>query len=136
MHKKCISVLIFFHPSSFILHHFKELAKNIMRVVRTRRGFRVELHAGDRLVLHSQTFKRVIVQAFVGDFHFVFIQVAFGDAVIMVLRGDENLSAWQVLNGMIPAVMTKLEAVGIRTERAPDELMTEANAKHWHAAFD
>jgi hypothetical protein len=41
-----------------------------------------------------------------------------------------------MLNGMIPAVMSKLEAVCICTERATDQLMSETNAKHRHVAFD
>ena len=122
--------------SCFTFYHFEKFTKNIMRIMRTRCSFGMELHAEDRFVFHSQTFERVIVQTFVGDFHFVFIQIAFGDAVIMILRSDKNFADWQILNGMISAVMTKLETVCIRSKRAPDELMSETNSKDRHAAFD
>jgi hypothetical protein len=77
----------------FTPNHFEKLAKDIMRVMRTRRGLGMELHAEDGFVFHPQPFKRVIVQTFIRNFHFVFVQVACGDTVVMILRGDENLSA-------------------------------------------
>ena len=51
----------------------------------------MELHAEDRFIFQSQTFQRVIVQTFVGDFHFVLIQIPFGDTIIMILRSDQAL---------------------------------------------
>jgi hypothetical protein len=99
----------------FTPDHVEEVAKNIMRVMWTRRRLRMKLNAEHWFLLHPNTFQRVVVQTFVRDLHFVFVQVTRGDAVVMVLGGDENLTRWQMLNGMIPAVMSELEAVGIRT---------------------
>jgi hypothetical protein len=72
----------------------KEFVENIMRVMWAGCGLWMELHAEDRFVFHSQPFEGVIVQAFVGDFHLVFVQIPFGDALIMILRGDENIAVW------------------------------------------
>lgn len=91
-----------------------------MRVMRTRRGLGMELHAKDWFVLYADSFQRVIVQTFIRDLHIVFVQVACGDTVVMILRGDENLPRWQMLDGMIPAMMSELEAVGIRSEGTTD----------------
>ena len=84
----------------------------------------MELHAQDRFVFKTQAFKRTVVQAQVSDFNFGCIEVAGRDAVIMILCGDENFTRWQMLNGMIPAVMSEREAVRIRAQRASDQLMT------------
>src|SRR5436190_18301173 len=99
-----ISLRFILH-SAFFIHHFKELSKNIMRIVRTRRSFRMELHTEDRFMFHPQTFKRVIVQTLVSDFHLILVQVTFGDTVIMILCGNEYFAIWQVLHRMIPAMM-------------------------------
>src|SRR5262245_37732801 len=75
-------------------HQLEKLTKDNMRLLWTRRRLGMELHTKNRFVLHPQTFERVIVQAFVGNFHFSFIQVSFSDTIIMILRGDENFPSW------------------------------------------
>jgi hypothetical protein len=77
----------------------------------------MELHTEDRFVFHPQTFDGMIVQAFVSDFHFIFVQVAFGNAVVMILRGDEHFPARQVLDRMVPTMMTELEFMSIGSQR-------------------
>src|SRR6476660_4776164 len=104
----------------FLLHDCKEFPKNIMRVMRTRPGFRMELHTENRLVFYSQAFERVIVQTFICDFHFLWIQVAFGNTIIVILRSDQHLSAWQILNGVISAMMAKLESMGLCSQCPSD----------------
>src|SRR6266542_3337530 len=79
--------------SCFTFDHIEKLTKNIVRVMRTRRGFGMELHTEDWFVFHAQALKRVIVQTFVSDLYFIFVQVAFSDTVIMILGSDQNLSA-------------------------------------------
>src|SRR6266508_1811636 len=115
---------------SFTTYHFEKLSKNIMCIVRTWCCLRVELYAQHRFVSEPQAFERVIVQAFVSDFHFVGIQISSRDTVIMILRGDENCAIPQILNGMIPAMMTKLEFVCVRAKCTPDELMPETDSKN------
>ncbi len=68
----------------------------------------MKLHAEDRFIFHPQTFERVIVQAFVSDLHFVEIQITNRNTVIMILCSDQNFSTWQILDRMIPAMMTEL----------------------------
>ena len=78
--------------SGLLADHFKKITENIVRVMWAGRSFRVELHAQDRPVFKSQAFKRVVVQAFVGDLNLGRFEVASRDAVIMVLRGDEDFT--------------------------------------------
>jgi hypothetical protein len=52
------------------IYHLEKLSKNIMRIMRARRGFGMELYAQHRSVFHSQSFERVIVQTLVSDFYF------------------------------------------------------------------
>jgi hypothetical protein len=41
----------------FTPNHFEEFAKNIMRIMRTRRGLGMELDAKDWFVLYADSFK-------------------------------------------------------------------------------
>ncbi len=107
-----------------------------MRVMRAWRGLGVELHAQDRFMLESQPFQRIIVQTFVSNFNFIRIQITSSHTIIMVLRGDENFTRWQMLNGMIPAMMSKLEAVCLRSQCASDQLVSKTDSENWHIAFD
>ena len=78
--------------SLFLPNHFEKFSENIMRIMWTWRSFRVELHTEDRFIFQPQTFQQIIVQTLISDFHFVFIQIAFSDAVVVILRGDEHFT--------------------------------------------
>ena len=107
-----------------------------MRIVRAWRGFGVELHAEDGPMKHSHPFQGLVVQAAMGKFNQAWIE-AFGyNSIIMVLSGDQYFSGAQVLNRMIPAMVTELEALGLSTQRPPDQLMPETDAKNGNSAVD
>ena len=88
-----------------------------MRVVRTRRGFGVELHTQNRLVLEAYPFERVVVQTQVGDLYLCRIEAASLDVVVMVLGGDEYFASGEVLNWMVATVVTELEPPFLPAER-------------------
>ena len=46
---------------------FTKLVEQIVRIVRTRSGFGVVLHAENRVVAEAETFERLVVQVDVGD---------------------------------------------------------------------
>src|SRR5262249_4417328 len=124
------------HHCAFFIHQPKEFSKNIMPIMRTRPGFGMELNSEDRLLFHSQTFERAIIQTSVSDFHFLWIQVGFFHAIIVFLGCDKHPPAWQILNGMISAMMSKFEFVCVRAKRTANQLMTETNSKYRNATFD
>ena len=76
--------------SRSFIDHSKKFAENIVSVMWAGRSFRVELHAQDGFVFKTEPFKRVVVQALVGDFNLGRLEVASGDAIIMVLGSNEN----------------------------------------------
>ena len=51
-----------------LLHHLRELFEQVMRIVRSGRGFRVILHAEQRQVPVAQAFESLVVQVDVGQF--------------------------------------------------------------------
>src|SRR5512138_869938 len=122
--------------SRFTSYQFEKLSKNIVRVMRTRGGFGMELHAEYGFVLQAKAFERIIVQALVRDLHFGRIQITFRNTIIMILGCDQNFTRWQMTHGVISAVMTKLEPVRICAERASDQLVTETDTENGSAAFD
>src|SRR4026209_1716440 len=93
---------------SWISHHSEKLTKDIMRIMRTRRRFGVELYTQHRLIFQPQTLERIIVQALIRNFHFLWIQVCRGNTIVMILRRDENFTSGKILNRVIPTMMPEL----------------------------
>ena len=56
------------HPLFVSRHEFDEVVEEVVRIVRPGRGFRVILHAEDRLAAMAEAFERLVVQIDVRDF--------------------------------------------------------------------
>ncbi len=84
-----------------------------MRIMRTRRRFRMILHAEQRQIPMPQTFERLVVQIDVRQFDFTLRQRVRIDCEIMVVRRDLDLPRLQLLHRMIPAVVSELQLVSL-----------------------
>src|SRR5690348_11220042 len=89
----------------FLADQGKELPKNIVRVMRTRRSFGMELYTQHRLIFQPQTFERIIIQTLVSDFHLNRIQIPLRNTIIMILSSNKNFTTGKILNWMISAMM-------------------------------
>src|SRR5580700_8768553 len=107
-----------------LLHHRHEIFKQIMRVMRPRRGLRVILHAEQRQVPVPQAFESRVVQVDVRQLNFTFRQRIRIDREVVVMRCDLDLTALQLLYRMIPTVVAKLQLESFSAKRNADELMS------------
>ena len=77
----------------------------------------------------AETLNRVVVEIDLGD------DASSGfDAIgicgeTMILRGDGNLTRFEVLDGLIATAMAKFKFEGATTEGVGDHLMAQADAK-------
>src|ERR1017187_6536421 len=117
-----------------LLHHFAEVAKEIMRIVRPRRGLGMILHAEQWQHFMPQSLERLIVQVDVRQFHLVCIDRIRIDGEVVVMRCNLHLARGIVLHWMIAAVVPKLELLGFSAQRQPAELMSKADAENWHTS--
>src|SRR5262245_47305401 len=108
------------------LHQLEKLLEQIVRVVRTRRCFRMVLHAkrGNRSVFHS--FDSIVIQIEVSDFYVVRVQTFRVDGESVILCRDLHLLPLEIQNRMVSAMVTKLQFVGASAKRQTHDLMTEA----------
>jgi len=84
--------------------------------MRPGRGFRVILDAEQRQVPVPQSFQSRVIQIYVREFDLTVWQRVWIDGKIMVVRRDFNLASGQLLHGMVPAMMAKLQFEGLATE--------------------
>src|SRR6202030_3995782 len=113
-----------------LLHHLDEILKQIVRIVRTRRRFRVVLHGEQRQIPVAHAFERGVVQIHVRQFDFALRQRIGIDGKVMVMRGDLDPAPRPLLDRMIPAVVAEFQLEGLPSERNSGELMSEANSEN------
>ena len=108
--------------------------EQIVRIVRTRRGFRVVLHAEDGVIPEAETFERLVVQIHMGNLNVTGGQRIRIDAKPMILRRNFHLVRQQILHRMIGSVVAKLELECFATECESAKLVPEANAENRHSS--
>ena len=86
------------------------------------------LHAeqGERLV--AEPLERVVVQVNVGQLNIVGVDGIRVHGEIVIVRGDFNFAGGIVANGVITAMMTELELVGLAAESETAKLVPEEAA--------
>src|ERR1700687_558832 len=78
----------------------------------------------------AHAFKSRGVQIYVRQFNFALRQRIGIDREVMVMRGDLDLAAGELLYGMIPAVVAEFQLEGLASERYAGELMSQANSEN------
>src|ERR1035438_7268768 len=112
--------------SSFPLpHHPPEIMEKVMRIMRSWRRFRVVLHAEQRQRLVAQAFQRLVVQVYVGQFHFAQVDRVRIDGEVMIVGRDLHLAGRVVLYRMISAVVPEFQLVGAPAQREASELVAQ-----------
>ena len=80
--------------------------------MRPRRSFRVVLHREERQIAVAHAFERIVVEIHVGQFDLALRERVGIDGEVMVVGGDFDLAADQLLYWMIPAVVTEFQLEG------------------------
>ena len=105
-----------------------------MRIVWAGRGFGVVLHAEERQRAVAQAFQRLVVEVYVGQFHFIRVDRVGVDGEVVVVSGYLHLAGGVVANRVIAAMVAELKLVGLAAKRQSGKLMAEADSKDRHAA--
>ena len=100
-----------------------------MRIMRPRARLRVILHAEHRIALVLQPRERVVVQIHM-RLHNVVWQARRIHIEVMILRRTLNLARLEILDRMIPAVVSELQLVRLPAQRQPEQLMPQADPEH------
>jgi hypothetical protein len=112
-----------------LLHEARKILEEIVRIVRAGCGFGVVLNAEDGLGFVLHAFDGVVVQVHVGDFDLRVFEGIRVYAEAMVLRSDFDFAGTVVDDGMVGAVMSEFQLVGLAAERQAKDLMAETDAK-------
>ena len=97
----------------------------MIRVVRSRTGFRVVLHAEHRLMAVGHRRHRAVVEVQMGDVHLVLGKACGVERKPMVLAGDLHLASGAA--GMVESAMAVTKLERFTTEGQTEDLMAEAN---------
>src|SRR5580658_4025825 len=117
-----------------LLHHFAEVAEEVVGVVGAGAGFGVVLHAEERQRAVAQAFEGIVVEVDVGEVDFGGVERLGIDGEVVIVAGDLDLAGVVALDGMIAAVVAELELVGFAAESEADELVAETDAEDGRAA--
>src|SRR5260370_23037032 len=87
-------------------HQFGEIVEQVVRIVRSGRGFGMVLHAEYRLAAVAETLQRLIVQIDVGDFDLTQIERIGVHGEPLIVRGDLDAASDFVAHRMVGAAMS------------------------------
>ena len=127
--QNAVKVVAARHRYLVLRHEFDEIVEQIMRIVRTRRGFRVILHAEHRLAAVAEAFQRLVVQIHVRDFDVARVERIRIHREAVIVRGDLDALRQLVDHRMIGAAMPELQLVSFAAQRQPENLVTQADAE-------
>ena len=105
-----------------------ELGQLLARVVRPGRRLGVELHAPDRAASQAQALDRAVVERAVRDLERA---VAVGrrlDGEAVVLARHEHAAGGRLVDRVVGAAVPERQLERLEPERAPEQLMAEADA--------
>ncbi len=105
-----------------------------MRVVWSRRGFRMILYAENGLTTVLKSLHGLIVQIDMRDGHFRISQRIGIYAESMILRSDLYSSRLPVQHRMVCAMMPEFQFVRFSAQRQPEQLMAQADTKYRNLA--
>src|ERR1700675_3556707 len=113
----------------FACHQVHEALKQVAGVVGAGGSFRMILHREDREARMSHPLYGSVIEVDVCELD-VFVRDAgnvHGKAV--VLRGDLDLPGCQVFDGLVAAMVAKLELEGLAPKSEAQDLMSKADAE-------
>src|SRR6266545_4925603 len=117
------------HPLLSLRHEFHEVIEKIVRIVRSGRGFRMILHAEDRVAAMAEALQGLIVEIHVRDLHLVEIERIRVHRETVIVRRDLDLAGDLVDYGVIGAAMSELELVRLASDGQAEKLMAETDAE-------
>jgi hypothetical protein len=123
------------HAPSRVVHQGDEAVEQVADVVRPGRGLGVALEAERRLVDVRQALQRAVEQRDVGRPERRRQRLRI-DREAVVLAGDRDPAAVEVLHRMVGAVVSELHLVGAGAAGQRHDLVAEADAEGRHAAVD
>ena len=112
-------------------HQFHEIVEEVVRIVRTGRGFGVVLHAEHRVVAVAEAFERLVVEIDVGDFDVVEVERIGVHREAVIVRGDLDLLGDFVEHRMIGAAMSELQLVGLAAARPGPATDGPGRCRRW-----
>ena len=115
-------------------HIVNEFVEQIADILRAWAGFGVALETEHGFVGQLDALQGVVEQGFVGN-SCVGGQGVGIDGEAVVLAGDNDFAAVQVLNGVVRAVVAEVHFQGFGTDGEADQLVSQANAENRFAAF-
>lgn len=116
-----------------LLNYFGELREKIFGIMGPGRGFRVILHAEDRILAVAEPGDRVVVEIGVGDFDLWREGVRI-DGKAVILGGDGDDLAVVILDRLIRAPVSEFQLEGLSAESERDDLVAQANSKDGKAS--
>src|SRR5579872_2683279 len=105
-----------------------EALEQRLQVVRTGAGLRMTLEAESRPVLQRDSLQRAVEQRAMRGPD-ILRQRGLIDGEPVVLAGDEDPPGFQILHGMVRAVMAELHLHGASTHGQAQDLMPQADAE-------
>lgn len=90
------------------------------------------LHGNDRERFVAQAFDAIVVEIDVSNFHIGWQRVGFHCEAVIV-RSDFDVAVAKIFHRLIAAAMTETKFESLPTERAPEQLMTKADAERGRA---
>ena len=117
-------------------HRANEEIEQIARVMRSWRGFRVVLHAENRLFEVSEPRHGPVIEVSVRDFGTGGKQAVFIDTESMILTGDLHPIGQEVANRLIGASMPEFQFPGRGTQRQGQKLVAQADSEGRNRSCD
>src|SRR5471030_2597333 len=117
------------HPLWLPAHELYKIVEQITRIVRTGRGFRMVLHAEDRMVAQPEAFERLIVEIHVRDFHVARVERIRVHREAVIVRRDLHLLRYFVAHRMVGAAVAEFQLIGLAAKREPQQLVPQADAE-------
>src|SRR5262245_28352486 len=115
-----------------LLHHLREAIEEIPDVVRPRARLRVALEAERGAVGAPEALQAPVEQRYVRGLE-VRRQRRRVDREAVILAGDDDAAALQVLHRVVGAVMAEFHLQRLRPRREAHELVAQADAEGRHA---
>ena len=114
-------------------HIVNEFVKQIADILRAGAGFGVALEAEHGFVGQLDALQGIVKQGFVGN-PCVGGQGVGIDGEAVVLAGDDDFAAVQILHGVVCAVVAEVHFQSFCTDGEADELVSQTDAEDGFAA--
>jgi hypothetical protein len=94
----------------------------------------MKLHGKRRQPAVTHTFEGLVVEINMGYLDIFFIQGMYVNTEPVILDRNGNRAGFNILHGMVAAVVAELELIGLTTQGKSEHLMAQTNAEYRHHA--